>query len=168
MFFQAPQRCSDSYKCGARSRKSSTHTRKFVCLQTFHLRMSTRSFNFNWVNRFINCVFTQIRSLSVSLKYAMERCTCTRTNKYMWTWIQNRKVFGGWSDLHPVSPCRVMLVHIQKSTAITNTKVAQVLWPLYRDFHHKALYSVLQKQLQAALNALLQKTVTDVSRKKQT
>jgi len=48
------------------------------------------------------------------------------------------------------------------------TKVAQVLWPLYRDFHHKALYSVLQKQLQAALNALLQKTVTDVSRKKQT
>ena len=118
---------------------------------------STRSFNFNWVNRFINCVFTQIRCLSVSLKYAMERCTCTWTNKYMWTWIQNRKVFGGWSDLHPVSPCRVMLVHIQKSTAITNTKVAQVLWPLYRDFHHKALYSVLQKQLQAALNALLQK-----------
>jgi len=33
----------------------------------FRLRISNRSFNINCVNRFFNCVFTQICCLSVSL-----------------------------------------------------------------------------------------------------
>ena len=52
MFLQTPRQFSDIYKCGARRRKRSTRTRKIVCLQTFHLRISTWSFNFKCVNRF--------------------------------------------------------------------------------------------------------------------
>ena len=48
--------------------KSGTRTRKFVCVQSLTgTGMSTRFFNFNCVNQFLNGVFTQICCLSVSL-----------------------------------------------------------------------------------------------------
>ena len=52
--------------------------KKLFAYRLFHLRMSTCSFKFNCVNHFFNCIFTQIRCLSVRLFF--QRLSVLRSN----------------------------------------------------------------------------------------